>query len=181
MIPGIFAGAMGQGGGGGAWATAYSGTIGGTISPGWSGYTMRQGIPAASTLAGSKVRLTLNVGAALANIAAVFVGRRAPSGDSYDFDSTPVPVLFSGSPGISVPGSTDIVSDEASLVLDGMTALVVSVYFSGVTSLYPVASLGFGFSNYYIAGNDAATVDASGYSMSGTAAFLFRQLDVFSP
>ena len=168
-------------GGAGAWATAYSGAIGGTISTGWSGYTMRQVIPAASTLAGSKVRLTLNVGSGVADIGAVFVGRRALSGDPYDFDSTPVSVLFSGSPGISVPGSTDIVSDEASLVVDGMTDLVVSVYFSGVTSLYPVASIGGGFGNYYIAGNDASTVDASGYSMSGTAAFLFRQLDVFQP
>jgi len=150
---------------------------------GWGGYTLRQRINAANITfnAGASTRITFasspSVGAM--NIAAAYVGVGAASGDTYDFASAPVPLLFGGASSIAVPQGTEVTSDAAAFSPVPGSNLVVSMYFSSPSSLKST-SAATGWANFYKFGNDASTVNASGYSV-WTAASAVRQIEVLAP
>lgn len=164
----------------GSWVTAVSWTPHGN-STGWGAYTARQIFGSSVMVAGSKIRLTLRaLGAGVpVNIGNMYAGVQASSGNVYDFAATPQQVLFSGSGTLSMTGDSSVVSDEIILPISSGQGLVVAAYFNGTTIL---AINGVpGSDNHYKSGNDASTVDGSGYTVSGNSRALITKVEVFQP
>lgn len=149
---------------------------------GWSGLTLRVIVPVAALDPGSKLRFTLRASnAGIATVGKVYCGLQG-AGNIYDFLAAPSQLFFSGSPGVVVPTNDEVVSDPLDFVQDGTAPLVLAAYFSSTASLGSrVADPGGGWSSHYKSGDDAATVDASGYTASGIAANMFRKVEVFQP
>ena len=140
-----------------------------TNSEAWNGYTMRQLIPASAIEAGSQMRLTLTRSAFALAVVDCYVGEAAASGDPYDFAATPVRVLFSGANGFSYAADTgpaSVVTDTIELETDGTKNIIVSFNFGASAGFRAISTDKPGWVNYYKAGADAATVNASGYSTS---------------
>ena len=175
----VLDGYRGGGGGGGAWLQTTAWTADGSAI-GWGGLTLRQKIPASAFASGSMIRLTLRAGTGAACvIGKAYIQQKAASGDAYDFASTPVQLLFSGSAGVSIAAATELVTDPLSFSVDDSKDHVVSMYItSGDTARKSTLS---GWSSYYKTGDDAATVNATGYSSSSFAANLIRKIEVFQP
>lgn len=96
------------------------------------------------------------------NLSAMYVGVEGVGG-GYDFDTTPVQVLFGGSGTIATAGGV-FRSDTLSLVQDGTRNLIVSAYFSGTTTIRRRSS-GITAEKYAnVLGNQAAVVDWSGFT-----------------
>lgn len=180
MIPGIVAGVPVEAGAG-AWVTSES-WVPNNNSAGWSGYTVRLVVGAAQfTQTGSKCRLTVNFGSNAGNIGALYIGESAGSGGTnYAFSTTPVQVLFSGSPTLSLPTGGIVVSDEVLLPITGSADLVIAAYFNGSTDLR-VRMGETGWYQIYKSGNDASTVAATGYSGGSVEAALVSVIEVFQP
>lgn len=169
---------MAGGGGGGSWVTSGSWVRGGN-SVGWGGLTLRQRVPVAALVAGSKIRLTLQSAAASGCvISKVFIQHVAGSGDTYDFSAAPIQLAFAGGAGVTIPANSEVVTDEAVFTVNPTVPLIVSAYITSgdVAGNYPV-----GWSSYYKSGDDTTTVDAAGYSSSAYQANLFRKVEVFQP
>lgn len=133
----------------------------------WTTETGRYIIPATEISAsGSKVKVKLGYYASDWAFAKMYIGHQAAAGDVYDFDGSPVQLLFSGNPNGTV-STGGLISDTATFALDETKALIVSFYISGAAVATPLRSDATGYGIYYKAGDDAATVDATGYSASG--------------
>jgi len=144
----------------------------------WAGFTLRVVIPASALIAGSRVRVTLSAESQM-DIPAVYVGHAAASGDVYDFESTPTRLLFGGNTTASVPANGDLVSDGVSFSVNPAKNLIVSAYASSGRSR-KITTLP-GWTTRYTTGNDAATVNPTGYLTSAYAANLVRKVEVFVP
>lgn len=163
--------------GGGSWVAISTQPPTG-YETGWSGFTQRQRFGSALVVAGTKIRLT-----AAANIAAVgamYVGIAATSGDNYDFATTPVQVTFSGSGSVNIGMASQVLSDEIPLTILTGDAILVASYFSGTSTIMAQAGV-TNRNSYYKAGNDASTVNASGYSTSVNPLHLFSKVEIFQP
>jgi hypothetical protein len=173
-----------SGGGGGAWVTtANLGTISSTSS-GWNGYTLRQIIPASAMAAGSRVRVQLyNAGTAgtQAVISKAYFGKQAASGDPYDFDATPEQMFFGGNPGVTILPAMPQYTDGLVTPITA-DAYVLAVYFSGTTAVAHFTTGATGFADYYKLGDDATTVNASGYTLgANNRSLLLGRVEVWQP
>lgn len=139
-------------------------------STGWAGYTMRMVVDASILPAASKLRLTLQsfAGAGGFTVKNMYVGIKAAAGDAYDFAATPLQVTFnSGSAGVTVANGDNIVSDPVNLAVSDAQSIVISVAFVDAgTALSSVATrpTQAGWAGFYKLADDAATVDATGYT-----------------
>lgn len=105
-------------------------------------------------------------------VTAAYIGHRASSGDAWDFATTPVQLLVSGSGTFVVPISSSATTDLCNFVWDGTSDIIVSIYCNGGSSSDGLAAYDDGVysgSSLYVthlktSGNDAATVNASGYT-----------------
>lgn len=139
-------------------------------SSGWAGYTMRLVVDASLTPNASQLRFTLSTftGFDGFTVRNAYVGIKAASGDAYDFSATPTQITFNGgSAGCTVGTSGAIVSDPASLSLSSADSLVIAV--SLVDAGVALSSMAArpsqtGWLGYYKNANDAATVNATGYT-----------------
>lgn len=160
----------------GGWSTTWDG-VATTDSAGWGGYTLRAVVPAASLAAGSKVRMTLAAGTSGCVVAKAYVGLRAASGDDYDFESTPTRMTFGGAAGVSIPGNGTVICDDVALTIPSGRALVLAVYFtSGSIKVFANSA----WTEYDKSGDDAATVNASGYSSPVSNPYMVKKIEVFS-
>lgn len=167
------------GGGGGAYATAVS-WVPSLTSGGWSGYTVRIRLVAAQMLAGSKVRLTVDSTGQPLNMGAMYCQVRNMAGDLYDFESAPIAVTFGGSGTIATASGTVYVSDDIPLVQSATKDLIISAYFNSTTTMQRTGTV-TGLSHFYKSGgNDAATVNATGYSAQ-THAVMVTKVEIFQP
>ena len=168
------------GGGGGSWVSQYAVPFNGNET-GWSGYTLRIVFPALAN-AGTKLRLTVGgyTGGSW-SIGALYLGHRAGSGDNYDFASTPSQVTVAGSPTWS--GTTsDIICDEVPGTFNIGDRIMMSVYFPTAPAIARTGTALASGSVYYKSGNDASTVDATGYTIAAQQdARLARRLEVWVP
>lgn len=153
----------------------------GSTSSGWGGYTLRQRIPPEALPATTSVRLTLHGGTPQCDIVKAYAQKAALTGDGYDFKSTPIPVTVGGNVAFSIPGSGgETVTDPIDLTLDGTEAMVISLYFSaGDVGSFAPGIPGTTWGGYYIGIDDAATVDASSYTLGATI-FCVRQVEVLA-
>lgn len=163
------------------WVTAAQWTKEAGSGANWGGFTFRVVVPASALVAGSKIRLTCQSSDTTSSgIGAMYVGTAASSGDDYDFATTPTPVLFSGSASATVPtGGATLVSDATDFVVDASKPLIISTYMpSGRTAQITTLA---GWVTRYKSGNDAATINATGYSTSSYAASLVTKIEVWVP
>lgn len=142
-------------------------------SGGWDGYTFRQSIEAValSDVSGDRIRVTLRGGSSEGlNIVKAYIQKRGV--DRHDFLTTPVQLTFNGgSAGVLIPAATDQISDWVELSTDGTDDIVISVYVSGSGNDEFARGTGASDDNAwggYVLGDDAATVDVSGYDEGGT-------------
>jgi hypothetical protein len=124
------------------------------------------------------LRLTLGYRASDWTFAKIYIGHKAAVGDAYDFEAAPTQVLFSGSAGGTV-STGGLQSDATTFALDETKDLIVAIYHASSTNV-PRDSASAGYALYYKAGDDAATVDATGYSTSGYSgqAHYVQQIDI---
>lgn len=138
----------------------------------WVGYTMRQVIDSTEIAAtGNKVRVYIEAdGDQGFDLGNAYVGIKSTSGDAYDFESTPVQLTFGGSNSVYIPAGARIQSDIVDLTVGASDGLVVSVYCDGAATEDDLRakSSQSGFYNFQKNANDAATVDANGYSSSAS-------------
>ncbi len=139
----------------------------------FGGYTSRQLIKAAALAnpGGLKTRITLAAPASgnPCNVIACYAGIGATSGDLYDFATTPTQLTFATSTTVSIPVGTSVVSDELNWAPQTGDNLVIATAMSGGSGL-PMQHPKTDWQEYYKFGNDAATVNASGYSAYVNAA-----------
>lgn len=149
----------------------------------WAGYTHRMRIdrsrfPDASS---TKVRITYAAHAAGTGASAtvVYIGVAADTGDSYDFDGSPVEVMFSGASGFAIAAGDSIVSDDITLALDGTRDLLIAAY---TATGQPGDFAGYdnraNWRAWYKAGDDASTVDATGYTVNAVDAVGVVKIEV---
>jgi hypothetical protein len=145
-----------------------------STSPGWAGYTERIIIDAAEfTAAGTMARLTFKASSTGLDLGSCYIGYQADDGDSYDFFDTPTQVFFNeGDPDFSIGADATIASDPIDFEYEAGRNLIVSFYIPDGSSADTLASDN-SRANYDSAykntgaTDDAATVDASGYSTGG--------------
>lgn len=141
----------------------------------FANYTIRLVIPAASLTAPSGTptltRLTMRGSAAeQTSIGAAYIGHKASSGDAYDFASTPVQIKVATSGSFILGILTDVASDDAAFVWDKTSDIVISFYIANDTGKDTIRRINAGISGslYVKSGNDASTVNATGYAASGS-------------
>jgi hypothetical protein len=176
-------GAPGGGGGGGsAWHDVYTQTLPNDES-GWGTYTIVTKIPStAISHGGSKVRLTLQSNTTDdSDIANMYIGHAAASGDAFDFETTPVQVLFSSNATAVVTRSgSDIVSDEAVFALDNSKNLLVAFYVTAGALSKAVMPADANNNAWYLGGDTSSTVDKSAsFNDYGNTAFLIKKVEAF--
>lgn len=164
---------------GGAWVTSGS-WAGDGNSAGWGGLTLRQRVESSQLVAGSMLRFTLRSASGTACvIAKAYVQHLASGGGPYAFASTPVPLSFSGSAGVTIAANSEVVSDAVAFSVSPTVPLVVSAYITS-GDVARMSSIP-GWTSGYKSGDDAATVAASGYSYSAFSANLVRKIEIFQP
>ena len=154
------------------WVTSFTGTLAAdNVNTG--GTTWRFGIPNAdiSNTGLSYVRVTCHSASAVAwTLGNMYIGQKADSGDYYDFQAAPTQVTFSsGSAGFAIGADSTIVSDTISFSIPAGKDLIISLYGSNTSNdgiRISVAGVHSG-STYYKAGSEAATQNATGYSLYG--------------
>ena len=147
-----------------------------TSNGGWANYTIRQFInnAALSNVTGTlNYRITFNGGPAEGlKISAAYIGQGADSADPYDFAGTPTQILFGGSAGCTIAANGSIVCDPTAFTLASGKHLVISIFVTNDAS-YDSFKSKVTLTNwqyYYKAGgNDAATVNTTGYSAGNAA------------
>ncbi|MER9733040.1 DUF2460 domain-containing protein [Mesorhizobium sp. M0217] len=149
-------------------------------SPGWGGYTIRQVIGgiALTPNSGSQCRVTFDASSmGDLTIGEAWIGKQASSGDAYDFVS-PVQLMFSGNPGVTIAQGSQLVSDAASFPLGGvdLEAVVIAIYFTGSSATREVSST-TGWSSYFKIGNGAGTENASAYGPWSASAICVSKVD----
>lgn len=132
--------------------------------------TIRQFIPAADIANAGKalVRGTFKASSAVQLITSkVFIGQGADAGDNIDFQATPTELLFGGGHGFTCAAGATIVSDPAVFTIPAGKPLVLSWYLSTAGGGGHQYGTNANWLTYYKAGDDAATVNISGYAAFG--------------
>lgn len=165
--------------GGGSWVIASQWTPDMT-STGWSGFTLRLRLQDSFVPAGSQVRITIDNTGFPINLAKCYIQTGVNNADQIDFTTTPVQVTFGGSNTIISAGGV-FLSDAIPLVQDGTFSIVVSMYFNSTTTLRRGSGApSQGWLAAFKSGDDAATVNATGYSLANDS-YGVTKLEVFVP
>lgn len=146
---------------------------------GWASETGRVVVNSSLIPSATHFRLTLSAGTSVCTVDKMYIGEAAASGDAYDFAATPVQVTFAGLTTVSIPANGSTVSDLITLTTDGTKNIVISYYIaSGQTAAISAGSL-LNWNSYYIAGDNAAAVDATtGYTVAGND-YLITRVDMY--
>lgn len=152
-----------SGGGGGSWSRIFV-ILSGSSSTGWGGYTVRNVVNSLLLVPGTTIRITFRgpSSATTTTIGAAYVQIVDILGQPYSFSTTPVQILFSGSPSTVLNQNQILAADNIALGLTGLVNLVISFQITGTSDLY--AGAAEGINSYYILGADASTVAATGYT-----------------
>ena len=152
-----------------AWLNVITPITGDANKLAWTGYTGRILVPTAdiSYLGGSQLRVTWYA-SSLAGfyISKAYVQHAADSGDAYDFASTPTQILFGGNAYANISAAGNITSDAFPFILIAGKNLIFSFYVEAgkeTTDDIRQQSSKTGWMAYSIAGDDAATVNTTGY------------------
>ena len=168
--------------------TVYGDATFGNSNAGWGNYTMVHRLEASDLAAGSgtQMRMTTELVAwTSGGTMKGYMGQAAAAGDAYDFLSTPAQILWSGSASVTSTGSNLVLlSDFVTLpeAYDEAKVYLFAYYFSNVATVtlgQAPASGGIAGGSYYKLGDDAATVNKTGYtSEQPTRGLLVRKVEV---
>ena len=143
-------------------------------------FTMRQRVASSviTKSAGSATRFNFIASTATSGLTIIkaYVQTAAATGDLWDFASPPVPLTFNGQPGTVIPISGSKMSDPVAWAPEWGRSLVVS-YYCAANSRLRYVNTGQGWTNWYKLGDDATTVNATGYTLNAPAAGL-SQIDM---
>ena len=104
-----------------------------------------------------------------------YVGHAAGSGDAYDFDTTPVTITFAGSGSVTIPTGGTVVTDWAAFAYNKTSALLFSLYLPISPDSSTKSESGVSNVNFYSkAGNSAATINKSGYTLSANTLIISK-------
>jgi hypothetical protein len=154
------------------WTTVKGPTTLNNDANGYGGYTLRERLPASvlTDIAGTQMRITLHAASGTQTvITKMYVGLKGAG--NFDFATTPVQVLFSGSASKTVTaGSGPYTSDAFSLTYDGTSDLVIAIYSSAALNSNSYLSLAAPQTTTvaYKLGDDAITTTVSGYTNAAT-------------
>lgn len=165
----------------GGWTTTATPALN-TNSSGYTGLTARIVIPTAGIVSGSKIRFTLKSppGNSMV-IAAAACQQQAASGDVYDFSTTPVAVLFSGSTGVTIAAGASLLTDDVTMAVSGSSPFVLAIAFTTASNLLATSGL-TGYSSHYISGNRASIVNEGAMTaLAAGWALVLSKIEVFSP
>jgi len=130
----------------------------------WAGRTLRYVIPGDKLrVSGSTVSVYFAHAGVNYDISKAYIGHQAASGHPYDFDGNQVQLTFdTGNAGATItsPGKW---SDKVTFSLDAKKDVIVAVYFS--SNGIPAGLADGGIDSWWKDGDDAATTDASGYTL----------------
>lgn len=138
-----------------------------------SGYTYRIRIPASDIDDISSTRIRLLLGASSDGLHfqcdKMYIGKRASSGNDWDFDGNQVPVLLNGSAAFQVPFNTSELTDFSTLSTDGTDDIIVSMYYA---AKFNYRSNGIGCHLYIKLGDTAADTAPAGYGSAFPASLI---------
>jgi len=155
-------------------------TFTGSVSIG--NYTIRTVMAAVQfSNSGNQLRLTLQAGSGSLGGTKVYFGEQASSGNDYDFAGPPTQITFDGgnaSTGTLGPNATKL-SDIIDFDFDHTKNYVFALYSPSNGSTAKMAHANF--DSYTKFGDDAATVNATGYSAlsSGNDLCIVKKLEIF--
>jgi hypothetical protein len=161
----------------------YAPTLDGNTSFAGTNRTLVQILPTSllSLPSGSilKIRATFEASSAgIWNIQNLYVGHGAGSGDVYDFASTPVQLLFSGSPSVNMSAGVESTSDWATFAYDKTSNLLFAMYCLDTEINVRRKLSETGASIYSIIGDESATVDKSASFASSSDFNLVKQIEI---
>lgn len=110
-----------------------------------------------------------------ARINAAYIGKAATSGDLYDFATTPFQLKFGGAAGTIWSPATSVVSDPVEWAPVAGDSVLITMAFGSPNNVARNTTLA-GWQSWNKGGNDAATVNASGYT-AGNPAFCISLLE----
>lgn len=101
-------------------------------------------------------------------ITSAYIGHKASTGDTYDFDASPIQLLFGGLVSVTIASGSSLVSDNANFAWNKSSDILIAFYVNdamhdNLAFNASVANIE-GFSKI---GNDASAVDATGYTSGG--------------
>jgi len=157
-----------------------------TNAAGLANITFRQRIENAglSNSGLPKWRVTFMSGAAEGlNISKAYIAQAADSGDPYDYAGAPTQLLFSGNPNTTIAAGGTAISDDTTFSFASGKNLIVTFVVandgSNDSAKYKVTLANWQY--YFMAGDDAATVDATGYTTATNDAIGVSLIEAFSP
>lgn len=168
------------------WLTVFSQTLNSSAYDAVHTFTIRS-VFTSSALTGvvsaTKIRITLQSNANGGfGCDEVFIGQQAGSGDPYDYASTPTRITFSGSNGFSIAGaSSTLLSDEITFPFAASTNYVIAMDVVATAGGGHPGSLATfsGATAYDVSGNDAQTVNASGYTTRTQNVIGVSKIEIF--
>lgn len=153
---------------GGGWEPAVGPFALNADSNDWSGYTLLVIFNSSIvTPGGSAVRVSFKASATeIGTILNAYIGHAAAAGDAYDFETTPVQLLFSGASSVAMGLSAEAVSDEAAFVIQPSKNVIVAYRMStdATRDSHAKNVAATGCTTYYKNADDAATVNKTGYT-----------------
>jgi len=164
---------------GGIGITRTESWLGDRNSTGWETLTLRMVVNQTILQPGNRVRFRLAAPSTTgATIASMYVGVSNPLSVEYDFEVPPTQVLFGGSATVALPVSTDVVSDWTPFTYLANRNLIVSVTFSGVSTVraLPAANEPM-WNGYYTTGNLPNALGVSGWT-SGSNIYLIDRVEI---
>lgn len=142
-----------------------------SVAAGASGLTLRQTIDGDTlTREGDRVKVSFKAYTGTFQVDKAYIGKRASSGDLYDFASAPVQLTFNGgSAGFTISSSATITSDIATFEFDSDDDIIIAFHIANSTNdsfaSHNAASPTVNLRGYYKQGaDDTATVNATGYT-----------------
>lgn len=168
--------------GGKSWETTFSASLS-SNSPGWNGFNHRQVFGAGNlSVSGTKVRLTLRAASSTeaAQIASMWMGHAAASGDPYDFDGTQVQVTVGGNTTFTAPINTDYVIDEIVYPFDETRPFVVAYFFNNAAADIVSQALVSGCTSYTksMANETSLSNATTGYTVASNVVRFISRIEV---
>jgi hypothetical protein len=152
--------------------------------PAWQGYTLAQVIGAAAltTTGGNLVRLTLRGGLDKGfDISEAYLGHAALSGNAYDFETTPVPVLLDGQRSFRIPAGQTVLPVVNFEIIEGRNLVFTAYCAAGAGAADTVrASDAVEGDEFWLFGYEPATLAKSAdYGGHADTVAMVEKIEVF--
>jgi len=154
------------------------------ISPGWSGYNLRQGLLAGFfTHSGTKIRLTLNAAPAEGvKVSGMYAGH-ASAAAQYNFDGTQVQIKVGGVAAFTIPAGGTVVTDPIDYPFDKKKNFLLSAHFDSAANDTPTGSQHASGATIWhkVSASEAANTTITGYATTNSNLRFISKIEVWTP